>query len=102
MIQVTRPVDEFSREEWTFQVYPFRMTAGLVLTHYGIARRKQRNFSFLPPRPADRWDSADERHFHSGLERPTHIPQDVIEEARSLALKDVFIGWASEPARYRG
>ncbi len=102
MIKIVRSVDEFSQEEWTFHVLPYRMTAGLVLTHYGISRRKQRNFHFLPPRPADRWDSGDERHFHSGLERPSHIPHDVIEEAKGLALKDVFIGWASESARYRG
>lgn len=101
MITVVRAIDPFSQEEWKFQVYPYRMTAGLVLTFYGIARRRQTNFRFNPPQARERWDSADERHFYSGLDRPTHIPQDVIDEARAMALKDVFIGWASEPAKYQ-
>jgi len=101
MIKVARPIDELSQEEWQFHVYPYRLTAGLVMTFYGIARRSQAKHAFNPPQPKDRWDSADERHFNSGLDRPTHIPQDVIDEARALALKDVFIGWASDPAKYQ-
>lgn len=102
MTIVTRDIDELSREEWTFQVYPYRTTAGLVLTHYGIARRKRVDSQFMSPQPRDRWDSLDERGFHSGLGRPIHIPQDVIDEAKRDALRYVFIGWASEPAMYQG
>ena len=82
---------DLERKAWTFRVY----AGAIVLSKYAEETRETRRHKFQGPC----WDSSDERHYHSKLDRPTHIPRDVIEDAILAATcqpYSVYIGWTAK------
>ena len=89
-MEVSRWLDDerLSREHWVFSIHG----GALVLTKYFRKQtRKTRRHGFK----GDFWSSLEERRYHSKLERPTDIPDWVIEEAISQIKISVHIGWSS-------
>ena len=96
MIRIYRPEsDNRSRRRWEFQIVNGVKQTDLVLKSYGVERREFARGRFRQPVRADIWQSADERHYASGLSRPTIIPDDVIQEALAHVRINICIGWAN-------
>lgn len=80
-VSVTRfhDAERLSATRWDF------MFSGhwMILKFYGEQTRETRRHKFTGPF----WDSTDERKYHSKLERPTQIPEDVVTEAIAAAVK---------------
>ena len=91
MNKVTRPIDDLSREVWTFSTM-----GGFRLDSYGIERRTSAKGRFKNATIADRWMSSDTRRYYSGMNEPETIPQDVINEAIGNMTIRVYIGWSNE------
>lgn len=85
--------DSLSRERWNFEAVVDREGFALVLCGYAVERRKTARGRFSGAEPKDRWSSMDERHYTSGLSRPTAIPGDVVSEAWGLIPRSLYIGW---------
>lgn len=84
--------DGLSREVWRFYVGSDREDFILRLNQYGVEKRNQPKGRFKKMAPQDRWDSMDERHYYSGLKRPTAIPPDVVHEAMAQVRVRVVAG----------
>lgn len=92
-----RSEDNLSQQVWQFDVeLDWGGSFRVVLVWYGIMRRSTPRGAFRSAQNRERWDRSEERRHHSGLPRPTDIPQDVLDELRelirSLSLR-VHIGW---------
>lgn len=88
------PEDNQRRESWEFDT---GYQHGLRLTMYAIQTRQSNRHKWK----GKFWDSSDERSYHSALERPSTIPDDVIIEAREKFVEEmmkvpVYIGWFDE------
>ncbi|WP_281823067.1 hypothetical protein [Sphingobium sp. BS19] len=101
-IEVRRAAENgLSRQVWGFDVSPRHSgEIAIRLGRYAIEARKKPAGRFCAAGPEGRWDSCDERQYHSRLPRPTFIPQDVMDEALDSIKYSFFIGWCDEGSRY--
>lgn len=73
---------------------------GLRLWFYGEQERLTKRHAWRGPF----WDASDERRYHSKLDRPTCIPDDIALEAlrlRALRPVDFYIGWTNHESLSR-
>jgi hypothetical protein len=87
--------DELERLVWSFFANARFGGFGLTLGSFSIERRDKPKGRFRGAVVQDRWQASDERRYNSGLERPTSVPDDVIDEAWRKADRRVFIGWCA-------
>lgn len=90
--------DKLSRKAWLFTAPGPR----LVLHLYAEQTRKTPRHKWVGPF----WSSMDERRYYSELKRPTHIPPEVVDEAREKLANvvreyDVYIGWFNPDHLYK-
>ena len=91
-IEVERISDDgLSRNLWRFSVGP----SMLRLTSYHEQTRATSRHKFI----GDKWDCKDERRYNSRLDRPTSIPQDIINDALSQIVWSINIGWTNDESR---
>lgn len=91
--------DGLCRQRWDFRFAVGYHAQGIVLSAYGIERRKSTKSRFAKAIPRDRWQSPDERHYNSGLSRPEAIPGDVVREALLSEPVGVYIGWTNAESK---
>lgn len=91
-----RSEDNLSQQVWQFDISLNRGSLAVILVWYGTMRRSTPRGTFRSAEKQELWDRFDERRHHSGLPRPTDIPQDVLDELRELIRSlslHVYVGW---------
>jgi hypothetical protein len=95
--------EKLERELWIFAVAASMLgSLGLRLISYHQQARETTRHKWK----GHMWDQTDERRYHSKLDRPTHIPPDVLHEARTqlaeLAMgATIYIGWLAREHIYK-
>lgn len=110
MIEIERGTGT-ERKVWKFtyrvnESHNLNFPAGLDLrlVYFGTETRTSTRHKWR----GEFWDYNDERSYHSKLPRPTHIPEDVLEEvkcrvaAKLVAAPTIFLGWWSDRRIYKG
>lgn len=96
MVKIRRPADDgLSCQFWDFTPSILGVGFSLVLRAHGIERRGQPKGPWRKAERKERWESMDERAYHSGLSRPTSIPDDVIREAVMMTPVAINVGWTN-------
>ncbi len=99
MIHVYEYDGELARRRWSFsQSGALYGNTQLVLKEYAEETRESKSKRRWRD---NKWDSFDERHYHSKLPRPTEVPDWVMRDAIRQLPVDVFIGWTNMESKLK-